>query len=127
ETRQQMRRATEEERKALEQKTREMFLQMLRTQQEHLVALRRWWLERMAKGPRPLQEKLTLFWHGHFATSAQKVRDAYLMWRQNETFRRNASGDWLTMLTEVTKDPAMLVWLDQTQSRKEHPNENYAS
>ena len=73
--------------------------------------------------PRPLQEKLTLFWHGHFATSAQKVRDAYLMWLQNDTFRRNAAGNWLTMLTEVTKDPAMLIWLDQTQSRKAHPNE----
>jgi uncharacterized protein (DUF1800 family) len=48
------------------------------------------------------------------------------MWLQNETFRRNCASDWLTMLTEVTKDPAMLVWLDQAQSRKAHPNENYA-
>ena len=51
-----------------------------------------WWLERMAKGPRPLQEKLTLFWHGHFATSAQKVREAYLMLLQNDTFRKLASA-----------------------------------
>jgi len=80
----------------------------------------------MAGGPRPLQEKLALFWHGHFATSMQKVRDAYLMWLQNETFRRYASGNWLTMLTAISKDPAMLIWLDQAQSRKEHPNENFA-
>lgn len=97
-----------------------------REQREHLVELRQWWLQRMASGRRPLQEKLTLFWHGHFATSAQKVKDAYLMWRQNDIFRRNAAGNWLTMLEQVSKDPAMLIWLDQAQSRKEHPNENFA-
>ncbi len=97
-----------------------------KSQLRHLVDLRGWWLERMAKGPRPLQEKMVLFWHGHFATSAQKVRDAYLMWRQNELFRRLATGSWLELLLEVAKDPAMLVWLDQAQSRKEHPNENFA-
>src|SRR6185369_7162231 len=70
-----------------------------RTQREHIVQLRQWWLQRMAFGPRPLQEKLTLFWHGHFATSAQKVRDAYLMWLQNDTFRQHGAGDWLGMLT----------------------------
>src|SRR5436305_201452 len=44
---------------------------------EHMLELRGWWLKRMAKGPRPFQEKMTLFWHGHFATSFEKVRDAY--------------------------------------------------
>jgi uncharacterized protein (DUF1800 family) len=80
----------------------------------------------MASGPRPLQEKLVLFWHGHFATSAQKVQSSYFMWRQLETFREHASGNWLKMLNAVAKDPAMLIWLDQAQSRKEHPNENFA-
>src|SRR5204863_992483 len=61
-----------------------------------------------------------------FATSMEKVRDAYLMWRQNELFRRLAIGNWLALLTEAGKDPAMLLWLDQAQSRKEHPNENFA-
>jgi len=117
---------SEADRKELEAKFRELMRNQVRSQAQHLVELRRWWLDRMANGPRPLQEKLTLFWHGHFATSVQKVRDAYLMWLQNDTFRRNAAGNWLTMLTEVTKDPAMLIWLDQTQSRKAHPNENYA-
>src|ERR1051325_3084926 len=97
-----------------------------REQRERIVELRQWWLQRMASGRRPLQEKLTLFWHGHFATSAQKVKDAYLMWRQNDIFRRNAAGNWLMMLEQVSKDPAMLIWLDQAQSRKEHPNENFA-
>ena len=63
---------------------------------------------------------------GHFATSYQKVQSSYFMWRQIETFRENASGNWLKMLNAVAKDPAMLVWLDQAQSRKEHPNENFA-
>jgi uncharacterized protein (DUF1800 family) len=97
-----------------------------RKQREHLIELKGWWLRRMAKGPRPFQEKMTLFWHGHFATSMEKVRDAYLMWKQNDLFRRHATGNWQEMLTAVAKDPAMLIWLDQGQSRKEHPNENFA-
>jgi uncharacterized protein (DUF1800 family) len=98
----------------------------MRDERNELQELRQWWLQRMATGPRPLQEKLVLFWHGHFATSAQKVKDAFLMWKQNDVFRRHAAGDWLTLLTAVSKDPAMLRWLDQAQSRKQHPNENFA-
>src|SRR5439155_7608221 len=118
--------ASDEKRKGLEDKRREMQREQRQTQQQHLLELRSWWLERMIKGPRPLQEKLTLFWHGHFATSIQKVKDAYFMWLQNDTFRRHALGNWLQMLTAVAKDPAMLLWLDQAESRKEHPNENFA-
>ena len=95
-------------------------------QRERMIGLRAWWLQRMAAGARPLQEKMTLFWHGHFATSMVKVRDAYLMWRQNDLFRRLGTGNWPDLLTAVAKDPAMLIWLDQAQSRKEHPNENFA-
>ena len=91
-----------------------------------MLELRGWWLQRMARGPRPFQEKMVLFWHGHFATSEEKVRNPYYMWRQNELFRRLATGNWELLLTEAGKDPAMLVWLDQAQSRKEHPNENFA-
>jgi uncharacterized protein (DUF1800 family) len=114
-----IRSATEEQRKMLQQAEQ-------RIQREHMMELRGWWLQRMAKGPRPLQEKLTLFWHGHFATSAEKVREGYFMWRQNELFRRLATGNWLQLLIEAGKDPAMLIWLDQAQSRKDHPNENFA-
>jgi len=116
---QELRKATEEERKKMIQEDREL-------QRQHMMELRGWWLQRMAKGPRPLQEKMTLFWHGHFATSVEKVRDAYLMWRQNELFRRLATGSWSQMLIMTAQDPAMLVWLDQAQSKKEHPNENFA-
>src|SRR5882724_9979584 len=113
-------------RSAPEEERKRMQRQEQQAQRQHMLELKRWWLERMASGPRPLQEKMVLFWHGHFATSMEKVRDAYLMWRQNELFRRLATGNWLEMLTDVGKDPAMLVWLDQAQSRKEHPNENFA-
>ena len=109
-----------------DEKRREAQREYQMEQRQHILDLRHWWLRKMAKGSRPLQEKLTLFWHGHFATSTQKVKDAYLMWRQNDLFRRHAAGSWLKMLEEVSKDPAMLIWLDQAQSRREKPNENYA-
>src|SRR5687767_3091380 len=115
-----------EYRDAAPEKRKEMQRMQQREQRDQLVELRQWWLQRMASGQRPLQEKLTLFWHGHFATSAQKVKDAYLMWKQNDIFRRNAAGNWLVMIEQVSKDPAMLIWLDQAQSRKQHPNENFA-
>ncbi|MGZ8939910.1 MAG: DUF1800 domain-containing protein [Limisphaerales bacterium] len=115
-----------EMRTATPEQKQEMRRMEQRTQRNEIQELRQWWLQRMTSGPRPLQEKLVLFWHGHFATSAQKVKDAFLMFKQNEVFRRHASGDWLTLLTAVSKDPAMLVWLDQAQSRKQSPNENFA-
>jgi uncharacterized protein (DUF1800 family) len=76
--------------------------------------------------PRPLQEKLALFWHGHFATSIQKVKIPYYMWLQNETFRKNAAGNWETMLKEVSRDPAMVIWLDNVSNKAGAPNENFA-
>src|SRR6266850_7826171 len=109
-----------------EQERRRKLQEIQRADRQHMIELRGWWLRRMADGPRPLQEKRVLFWHGHFATSVEKVREAYLMWRQNDLFRRHATGNWLELLVEVAKDPAMLIWLDQAQSRKEHPNENFA-
>lgn len=115
-----------EARQASEEERRRKLREIQRADRQHMLELRGWWLERMAKGPRPLQEKMVLFWHGHFATSVEKVREAYLMWRQNDVFRRLATGNWLDLLIEAAQDPAMLVWLDQAQSRKEHPNENFA-
>src|ERR1700682_5741395 len=93
---------------------------------EQILDLRRWWLERMMTGPAPLLEKMTLFWHGHFATSVQKVKDAYWMWLQNDTLRRNAFGNFATLVKKMSRDPAMMIYLDLQQSRKEHPNENWA-
>ena len=105
---------------------RQMIQEQQQLQRRRIMELRGWWLARMAYGPRPLQEKLTLFWHGHFATSFEKVREAYFMWRQNDLFRRVGAGNWRQLLTEAGTDPALLIWLDQAQSRKDHPNENFA-
>jgi uncharacterized protein (DUF1800 family) len=74
----------------------------------------------------PLREKLTLFWHGHFATSFHKVEELYLMHRQCETLRRLAWGNFRDLVTAVSRDPAMLVYLDGESSTKEKPNENFA-
>jgi len=112
--------------KATPEERRQMFQQQQKLQFGRLMELRGWWLNRMAKGPRPFQEKMVLFWHGHFATSFEKVRNAYYMWRQNELFRQLATGNWLELLALAGQDPAMLVWLDQAESRKAHPNENFA-
>ena len=84
------------------------------------------WLHRMLNSPDQLREKATLFWHGHFATSAEKVTDPALMLQQNELFRRNALGSFGKMLHEISHDPAMLIYLDSVTNRKGHPNENYA-
>ncbi len=113
-------------RKADAEQRRQMQREERRVQREQMTELRHWWLSRMAQGPRPFQEKMVLFWHGHFATSVDKVREPYLMWRQNELFRRLATDNWLRLLVEMAQDPAMLIWLDQAQSRKQHPNENFA-
>jgi len=84
------------------------------------------WLYRMLYSPHPLREKLTLFWHNHFATSNSKVRSARHMLGQYELMRRHAQGNFRTLLTDMSRDPAMLVWLDTIQSQRNQPNENYA-
>lgn len=85
-----------------------------------------WWLHRMIHSPSPLVEKLTLFWHGHFATGADKVTDSELMYSQNQLFRKHARGDFRELVQDISKDAAMLIYLDSESNRKAHPNENYA-
>jgi uncharacterized protein (DUF1800 family) len=91
-----------------------------------LVDLKRWWIYRMAFTRRPLQEKMTLFWHGHFATSNRKVDSPYAMYMQNVKLREGGLGNFGDLLLAMSKDPAMIVWLDNQQNRKGKPNENYA-
>jgi uncharacterized protein (DUF1800 family) len=88
--------------------------------------MRAWWLTRMLYTPHPLQEKITLFWHNHFATSNSKVQSTRLMLGQYELMRRYALGNFSTLLHEMSKDPAMMIWLDTRDSKKGNPNENYA-
>lgn len=85
-----------------------------------------WWLHRMLNSPQPLLEKLTLFWHGHFATGAEKVIDVELMLQQNQLLRQHAIGDFKAMVHGISKDPAMLIYLDSVTNRKAHANENFA-
>jgi uncharacterized protein (DUF1800 family) len=87
---------------------------------------RAWWLFRMLYTPHPLREKLTLFWHNHFATSNAKVNNAAYMLGQYELMRRHAMGNFRELLQAMSRDPAMMVWLDTNQSKKGMPNENYA-
>lgn len=84
------------------------------------------WVYRMLYTQQPLVEKMTLFWHNHFATSNLKVQNARYMLGQYELMRRHALGSFSTMLRDISHDPAMLVWLDTILSQRNRPNENYA-
>jgi len=88
--------------------------------------LNQWWIDRMVLSTTPLRERLALFWHDHFATSIQKVKEPELMYRQNEIFRSQGAGTFEALAQAVAKDPAMLVWLDANENRKGKPNENFA-
>jgi uncharacterized protein (DUF1800 family) len=89
-------------------------------------ALSSWWLYRMRHTPAPLLEKTAFFWHGHFATSGAKVKEAKLLYRQNELLRQHALGSFAAMVQGIARDPAMLIYLDSATNRKTHPNENFA-
>jgi uncharacterized protein (DUF1800 family) len=105
---------------------RDLIRQARKEEHEHLMELRSWWLGRMLERRRPLLEKMTLFWHGHFATSNEKVQNAWKMWRQNETLRACALGSFREMLRAISRDPAMIRWLDLGLSTATAPNENFA-
>jgi len=103
------------------------FQQELRREQaEQIRGLRHWWLNRMRYTPHPLREKMTLFWHGHFATNVEKVNASFLMWQQNETQRAGALGDFRELTKDISKDPAMMRYLDTIRSDRRQPNENFA-
>jgi uncharacterized protein (DUF1800 family) len=88
--------------------------------------VRAWWYLRMLYSPSPLREKMTLFWHGHFATANSKVNNADWMYQQNQLFRTSGFGSFRDLLLAVSQDPAMLIWLDGNSNKKGRPNENYA-
>jgi uncharacterized protein (DUF1800 family) len=84
------------------------------------------WVKYMVSARYPLQEKLVLFWHDHFASGVDKVKDASLMATQNRLFRQNCKGDFKALVKAVNRDAAMMVYLDTVQNRKRQPNENYS-
>jgi uncharacterized protein (DUF1800 family) len=109
-----------------EDERREVRNQRRRDERRSVAELKSWWIDRMLTTRRPLQEKLALFWHGHFATSAQKVQEPLFNWQVNDIARRNASGNFKTLTIEMGQSPAMLRYLDNDRSTKRKPNENWA-
>lgn len=93
---------------------------------ESLEGLQAWWTELILQGGDPLGERLTLFWHDHFATSQDKVADLRAMHAQVELLRTRGGGDFRELLHAVARDPAMLIWLDGDRNRRGQPNENFA-
>jgi uncharacterized protein (DUF1800 family) len=87
--------------------------------------LQTWWIDRMLHTTRPLEEKMTLFWHGHFATAGIEFLPVQMV-TQNRLFRREALGNFQTLLGAVIQDPAMLHWLNGDLNHKGSPNENLA-
>ena len=85
-----------------------------------------WWLDRMVRTSRPLVERMTLVWHDWFATSNAGVGSQKLMLKQNQLLRGHSLGSFATLVEDVTRDPAMLLWLNGTKNSKWSPNENYA-
>jgi uncharacterized protein (DUF1800 family) len=98
----------------------------LATNSGNLDDLRAWWAHKLIESANPLAEKMTLFWHGHFATSNAKVQSLPQMAAQNALFRKYALGDFSQLLHEIARDVAMLVWLDGNANRRRQPNENFA-
>jgi uncharacterized protein (DUF1800 family) len=108
-----------DERKKLQQEFRRLDRRQARD-------LKEWWLRRMIATPRPLEERMTLFWHGHFTSAYRSVRNSYRMYVQNTTLRGLATTNFRALLQEISRDPAMLRFLDGDRNRKGQPNENFA-
>ncbi|MGI4862272.1 MAG: DUF1800 domain-containing protein [Janthinobacterium lividum] len=97
-----------------------------RLRSQRYIQARAWWAGEMARTPSPLTERMTLFWHNHFVSGQDKVPWPQVMLAQNVLLRRDALGNFGTMLHDVARDPAMLRYLDGASNRKGHPNENFA-
>ena len=93
---------------------------------QEVKALKQWWIREMLETDSPLTERLVVFWHGHFATEARKVRFAEMMLDQHVVLRQNAMGNFADLLTDIAKGAAMLYYLDGQKNVKGRPNENFA-
>lgn len=93
---------------------------------KQIAELQKWWIKRMIETPRPLEEKMTLFYHGHFATGYRTIEDSFHMYQQNQLFRKFATGNFAQLAHRIIRDPAMLKYLDNDENRKSSPNENLA-
>lgn len=109
------RQMSQAERKALRKQRRKKMSQ-----------LKGWWYQQMIETQAPLRERMVLFWHNHFTTAAQKVKQPALLYQQNELFREHALGNFADLLHAIVKDPAMVLYLDNQSNKKGKPNENFA-
>ena len=106
---------------------RQIAQQVRQGEQRSVIALQRWWLNRMLATPAPLQEKMALYFHGHFTSAViQKGVSPTMIYNQNQLFRDNALGNLRELTWNVSIDPAMMLYLDNARSDPKHPNENYA-
>lgn len=98
-----------------------------RADRKQISEMEEWWMKRLIETPRPLEEKLTLFWHGHFATGYRTIENSFHMYQQNAFFRTHALGNFKEDLVRgIVRDPAMIQYLNNHQNRKQAPNENLA-
>jgi len=111
---------------ALKRANAEAFKQLKERDVAQRIAFLDGWVEAMLTGVDPLRERMTLFWHGHFTSSVRDVKSSYEMIRQNELFRAHATGHFSDLLYGITRDAAMLEYLDNDSNRKSSPNENFA-
>lgn len=88
--------------------------------------LKRWWMLHLLRTKAPVNEHMTLFWHNHFTSSLEKVQQPKLMYLQNQLLRRRAMGNYRSLLHDIARDPAMLIYLDGNDNVKGSPNENFA-
>jgi len=94
---------------------------------DQYVFATQWWMDLMAfDSPKPIQEKMTWFWHGHFTSAWSKVNDTWQMTKQNKLYRDNALGDFYVLTKKMAVEEAMLVYLDNADNTKASPNENFA-
>ncbi|MFC3502465.1 DUF1800 family protein [Micromonospora krabiensis] len=106
--------------------TREQRQEANQRRREQVTGLTEWWLGRMVAAEHQLTEKTLFFWHGHWATSVQKVRSAPLMLRQLDTLRRLGRGPLAPLVEGMVQDPALILWLDGQKNTRTAPNENLA-
>jgi len=105
---------------------RELFSKLRQLDQMQIDEMRAWWIERMVTTPRPFEEKMTLFWHGHFTSGHREVHNSTMMCEQNQLYRDKGLGRFHDLVVAVSQNPAMLRYLNNDQNRKSAPNENYA-
>ena len=109
-----------------EPERRALFREMREERQKRGRELRMWYWGQLSTTQTPLVERLTLFWHDHFTSELQVVKEPWLLWQQQLVIREHLDGSFADMLTAMTTDGAMLVYLDGGSNKRGRPNENFA-